>query len=79
MSENNSKIIIGTERLANFLGVSRPTISTYVKMGMPGNIIGGKWHFHLDLVNDWFKNKCYAQYKGDKEPEDLENDAENMN
>lgn len=73
-SNNNLRVIIGTERLANVLGVSRPTVSVYIKMGMPGNLIGGKWHFHLDLIEDWFKNKCYAQYKGDKNPDEIEAD-----
>lgn len=75
MSNNNCRIVIGLESLANYLNVSRPTVSSYIKMGMPGNLIGSRWHFHLDLINDWFKKQCYAQYKGDKEPEDIENNA----
>jgi len=73
---NESKVIIGTEQMAKYLGVSRPSISQYLKMGMPGNIIGGKWHFHLDLVDDWFKNKCYAKYEGEKNPDELESETD---
>ena len=73
-SNNGCRIIIGLGSMSEYLNVSKPTISTYIKMGMPGNLIGHRWHFHLDLVDIWFKKQCLAQYKGEKDPEELEED-----
>ena len=72
MNQNGNKIIIGLERFAKHLKVSKPTVSMYIKMGMPANIIGGKWHFHLDLVDQWFKKKCLTNYQGETDPEEIE-------
>jgi hypothetical protein len=58
--------------MAAYLQVSKPTVGMYIKMGMPGSLIGNRWHFHLDLVDNWFKKNCHAQYKGEKDPQELE-------
>lgn len=75
MSNNNCRIVIGLDSLANYLRVSRPTISSYIKMGMPGNLIGSRWHFHLDLVDSWFKKQCHTRYDGETDPEELEKEV----
>ena len=51
-----SKVIIGTSQMANYLGVSRPKIQDYLKAGMPGFFLSGKWHFHTDNVDAWFRS-----------------------
>jgi hypothetical protein len=75
MANNGCRIIIGLGSMAGYLNVSKPTISTYIKMGMPGNLIGNRWHFHLDLVDVWFKKRCFAEYKGETDPEELEKEV----
>jgi predicted transcriptional regulator len=73
-NDDGCRVIVGIKSMAALLNVSPPTISMYIKMGMPGNIIGKTWHFHLDLVEQWFKSQCSAQYKGETEPQDIEED-----
>jgi hypothetical protein len=74
MANNGCRIIIGLGSMAGYLNVSKPTISTYIKLGMPSNRLNNVWHFHLDLVDRWFKEMCAAQYKGETDPSDLEAD-----
>jgi excisionase family DNA binding protein len=50
-----SRVIIGTSQMAVYLGVSRPKIQDYLKSGMPACFLNGKWHFHLENVDLWFK------------------------
>jgi hypothetical protein len=75
MGSNGCRIIIGLGSMSDYLNVSKPTISTYIKMGMPGNLIGNRWHFHLDLVDHWFKKQCFVKYNGEKDPEELEKEV----
>ena len=56
MGSNGCRIIIGLGSMAGYLKVSKPTISTYIKLGMPSNRLNNVWHFHLDLVDRWFKD-----------------------
>lgn len=51
-----SRIIIGTSQMACYLGVSRPKIHDYLAAGMPGFFLSGKWHFHIDNVDAWFRS-----------------------
>jgi len=71
-SENKTRVIIGLKAMAAHLNVAPPTVSGYIKLGMPSNRLNNIWHFHLDLVEQWFKEMCAAKYKGDTEPSDLE-------
>ena len=51
---NKSGLIIGINPLAQFLGVSEPTVYEYLKMGMPGQKIRGNWHFHKIHIEAFF-------------------------
>lgn len=74
MMENNGlKLIIGISKLAERLDVSRPTISQFIKMGMPCGRVGNRWHFHLENVDRWLKKDLTnARYEGKEDPESLE-------
>lgn len=52
-----SKVIIGISQIANYLGISRFKVSDYIRLGMPGCFIGGKWHFHIENIDLWFRSK----------------------
>jgi hypothetical protein len=67
-----NRIVIGLKAMAAHLNVAPPTISGYIKLGMPSHRLNGVWHFHLDLVDNWFKEMCAAKYKGETDPSDLE-------
>jgi excisionase family DNA binding protein len=79
MENNGAKLIVGIEKLAKILQVSKPTISQFIKMGMPCNRVGKLWHFHFDNVDKWLMAMTSAKYEGQEDPESLEdqNDAEN--
>ena len=51
-----SRVIIGIQQMANYLGISRFKINDYIKAGMPGCFISGKWHFHIENVDLWFRS-----------------------
>lgn len=73
MSEESPKIIIGLNTLANVLKVSKNTVYQYMKMGMPGKLINGKWHFHWNNIEKWFEN---ATNEVVEDPENIQ--EENM-
>jgi phage terminase Nu1 subunit (DNA packaging protein) len=72
MESNGAKLIIGIEKLAEALGVTKPTISSYIKLGMPCNRIGNRWHFHLANVDLWLIAMTSGKYEGTEDPETLE-------
>lgn len=74
-NNNGCRIMIGLQTMAGYLNVSKPTVSSYIKMGMPGNLIGNRWHFHLDHVDKWFKTLCATKYDGETDPEELEKEV----
>jgi excisionase family DNA binding protein len=79
LESNGNKLIIGIEKLADYLGVSKPTVSAYIQLGMPCGRVGNRWHFHLENVDRWLKNDLTnARYEGKEDPEKLE-DSETEN
>ena len=50
-----SRVLIGLASLCSYLGVTRPTIYKYLRMGMPGIRVAGVWHFHADHVEEFFR------------------------
>lgn len=54
-------IIIGATNLAKELGISRITVYTYIKEGMPHHRKSErKIIFDLDEVKEWLKKSCRA-------------------
>lgn len=53
-----SKVIIGLGPMAAILQVSVPQVYNYMSEGMPGDKIGGQWHFHSVAVDNWFFERC---------------------
>jgi predicted transcriptional regulator len=66
---------VGIEKLAEALGVTKPTVSQYIKLGMPCNRIGIRFHFHLDNVDKWLVKLTAARYTGQEDPENLETEG----
>jgi excisionase family DNA binding protein len=76
MQSNGEKLVIGISGLAEKLGVSRPTISEYIRLGMPCGRVGRRWHFHLDNIDKWLIGMTSAKYEGKEDPESLEDQDE---
>jgi hypothetical protein len=72
MKSTECRIVITIKALAAWLNVSPPTISMYMGEGMPGDLIGGRWHFHLDRIDKFFYDRCKAKYVGKVDPIELE-------
>lgn len=70
-----SRVLIGLASLCSYLGVTRPTIYKYLKMGMPGVRIQGTWHFHADHVEEFFRRLTIQKEKIGGEEELNEEDA----
>ena len=76
MENNGAKLIIGIENLAESLGVSKSTVSEYMRLGMPCGRVGRRWHFHLDNIDQWLVAMTSAKYEGKEDPESLEDQEE---
>lgn len=66
-----SRVLIGLASLCSYLGVTRPTIYKYLRMGMPGIRVAGVWHFHADHVEEFFR-RLTIQKEAIKGLEDLQ-------
>ena len=74
MQSDTANIIIGLKTLAIVLKVGKGTIYEYMKLGMPGSLIAGKWHFHLKNIERWFEEITNERIDYDDEiPEENEN------
>lgn len=58
-----SRVLIGLASLCSYLGVTKPTIYKYLRMGMPGVRIAGTWHFHADHVEEFFRRLTIQKEK----------------
>lgn len=72
MKSNDCRVKITIKALAAWLNVSPPTISMYMSEGLPGDLIGGRWHFHLDRVDKFFYDRCNAKWGGKGDPIEME-------
>ena len=72
MKSNECRVIITIKGLAAWLNVSPPTISMYMGQGLPGDLIGGRWHFHLDRVDKFFFERCNNKWGGKGDPMEME-------
>jgi len=75
MKSNDNKILITLGAAATHLDVSIPTISKYLKLGMPCWLEGRIYHFHKKRIDEWFYDLCQCRYEGDIDPMEIE--AEN--
>ena len=73
MSGQKSRVLIGLASLCAYLGVTKPTIYKYLRLGMPGVRIAGTWHFHADHVEEFFR-RLTIQKDRINAPEELEDE-----
>ena len=70
---NKSGVIKGIPKLAEFYGLSIPTIYKYMNLAypLPGIKIDGQWLFHIENVDNWFKKITLQKpdLSGEKIPE----------
>src|SRR3954470_22098572 len=67
--------IVNRADLADFLGVSLPTIDGYVRRGCPFIERGSKgreWRFHSKAVVDWLRQQDVEQALGTADAPDIE-------
>ena len=74
MKSNEDKpVLITLGACAEYMQVSIPTVSKYVKnYGMPCWLEGRTWHFHKDRINEWFFKRCNCKYEGETDPIEIE-------
>lgn len=59
--ENGCKVVVGLEKMASKIDISRSTLIKFIQLGMPARKIGGMWVFHLDNVMFWFQKTTLAK------------------
>ena len=67
-----SRVIIGLGPMAAVLKVSIPLVYGYMREGMPGDKIGGQWHFHSVAVDNWFFERCSKSVDKDEIEKEIE-------
>jgi hypothetical protein len=75
--DNGCGLIVGIQTLAEYLKVSKQTVSHYIRLGMPCGRIGNRWHFHLDNIDVWLKGITNKKYAGATDPAALESEGSN--
>lgn len=56
MSEESVEKWLGTKEVQEYLGVSRETISEWIKeRGMPAYKVGRFWRFKISEIDEWIK------------------------
>lgn len=53
----------GKGSIGEYLGVSKPTVYKYIKMGMPSTLIFGTLYSHALNIEEWFKMITRRQIK----------------
>lgn len=50
-----TRLLKGSEEIAEYLGVSVPTARKYIDLGLPCVIIHGAYHAHQDNIEEFFR------------------------
>lgn len=59
---------LSVEEIADYLGVSRDTVYSWVsEKGMPGHRVGRLWKFKTDEVDGWVRDGGAARKPSDEE------------
>ena len=67
-SLKSKKILIGVQAICDYLQISEPTFYKFIKVGLPANVIDGRWYAHADNLADFFQKITFVSLK--KVPED---------
>jgi hypothetical protein len=54
-SNGHGRLLIGKERIREYLGIGEPAFYDFVKMGMPARVINNRWYAHSDNIDVFFK------------------------
>lgn len=53
--EGRNGFLFGIEKIAEFIGVSKPTVYKMIEYGMPARIVDGKWYAHAENIDLFMK------------------------
>lgn len=59
--KNGGKLLVGMKEIMAYLQVGKVTFSRFVEMGLPANIIDGRWYAHKDNLDDFTRAITKAQ------------------
>lgn len=65
------KLLIGSQAIMDYLGISKQVFYQFIKLGMPAIVINGRWYAWTDNIDIYFQKITLAQMK-DSYPEDAE-------
>lgn len=62
MSPNGTgKLLIGKQRIMEYLSIGAPSFYEFVKMGMPARVIHNRWYAHTENIDLFFKQITLRQ------------------
>jgi predicted DNA-binding transcriptional regulator AlpA len=68
--KNGNKTLIGIGAICEYLDMSKPTLYSFIEMGMPARIVNKRWYAHKDNIDEWFKQLTRHRIK------EIEKDAQ---
>lgn len=59
----SKKVLIGVQAICEYLQISEPTFYKFTKMGLPANVIDGRWYAHGDNLDSFFQQITFTSMK----------------
>lgn len=69
---HRKKILIGKERIKDYLEISDFIFDKFIKMGMPALYLDGRWYAHTENLEKYFKGITWVKMKEVPEETDQE-------
>lgn len=60
---HRGRLLIGKERIREYLGIGEPAFYDFIKMGMPAQVISKRWYAHSDNIDEFFKHITRTRIK----------------
>ncbi len=54
-NNGHGKLLIGKQRIMEYLSIGAPAFYDFIKMGMPARVIHNRWYAHTDNIDLFFK------------------------
>ena len=55
MNEPNGKLLIGSQQIMTYLGISKNTFYKFLKLGLPAIVVDNRWYAWSDNLDEYFK------------------------
>ena len=68
--DNGNRALFGKKAILEYLKVGEPAFRTFIEMGMPAQVINGRWYAHKDNIDEFWRT--LTRYRETAPPSDAE-------